>query len=92
DLGESVKVVLMSVTEGDDKPVKYPAAFKRAAALVLTKTDLVPHLQFSLERVLEYARSVNPDLAFFSTSSYTGDGLAEWTGWLAGQVAALKRS
>ena len=92
DLGESVKVVLMSVTEGDDKPVKYPAAFKRAAALVLTKTDLVPHLQFSLERVIEYARSVNPDLAFFSTSSYTGDGLAEWTGWLAGQVAALKRS
>jgi len=92
DLGESVKVVLMSVTEGEDKPLKYPAAFKRAAALVLTKTDLVPHLEFSLERVIEYARSVNPDLTLFSTSSYTGDGLAEWTSWLAGQVAALKRA
>lgn len=91
DLGESVKVVLMSVTEGEDKPLKYPAAFKRAAALVLTKTDLVPHLEFSAERALDYAHSVNPDLTFFSTSSYTGDGLAEWISWLTGQVAALKR-
>lgn len=91
DLGESAKVVLMSVTEGEDKPLKYPAAFKRASVLVITKTDLVPHLQFSLNRAIEYALSVNPDLIVFSTSSFTGEGLAEWTGWLAGQVSAVKR-
>ncbi|UCC49531.1 MAG: hydrogenase nickel incorporation protein HypB [Gemmatimonadota bacterium] len=92
DLGESMKVVLMSVTEGEDKPLKYPAAFKRARVLVLTKTDLVPHLQFSPDHAIENARAVNPDLTVFSTSSYTGEGLAEWTGWLAGQVAVLKRN
>jgi hydrogenase nickel incorporation protein HypB len=92
DLGESLKIVLMSVTEGEDKPLKYPAAFRRASVLVLTKTDLVPYLQFSPEWAIDNARSVNPDLAVFSTSCYSGEGLEEWTRWLADRVTARKRS
>jgi len=92
DLGESMKVVLMSVTEGEDKPLKYPAAFRRASALVLTKIDLVPHLQFSTEQALENACSINPDLEVFSTSSYTGEGLESWAGWLTDHVLANKEN
>jgi hydrogenase nickel incorporation protein HypB len=92
DLGESMKVVLMSVTEGEDKPLKYPAAFRRARALVITKVDLVPHLDYSLDTAIENARSVNPDLEVFTTSSFTGDGLETWTGWLAEQVLAQRQS
>ncbi len=90
DLGESMKIVLMSVTEGEDKPLKYPAAFRRASALVLTKVDLVPHLRFSTDSALDNARSINPDLEVFSTSCYTGEGLEAWAGWLSDQVAACK--
>lgn len=92
DLGESMKVVLMSVTEGEDKPLKYPAAFRRALALVVTKVDLVPHLDFGLDVAIENARSVNPNLEVFTTSSITGEGLEAWTGWLTKQVAAQKQS
>jgi len=92
DLGESIKVVLMSVTEGEDKPLKYPAAFRRASALVLTKTDLIPHLQFSADTAIENARSVNPDLRIFSTSSFTGVGLDEWQDWLAERIEENRRS
>ncbi len=91
DLGESEKIVLMSVTEGEDKPLKYPAAFRRASVCVLTKVDLVPHLEFSTERAVENARSVNPDLRIFSTSSYSGVGLEEWVAWLNERVADHKR-
>lgn len=92
DLGESLKTVLMSVTEGEDKPLKYPAAFRRAAALIITKIDLVPHLEYSVESAIENALSVNPELEVFSTSSYSGEGVEAWTGWLTEQVAASKRS
>ena len=92
DLGESLKVVLMSVTEGEDKPLKYPAAFRRASALVITKIDLVPYLEFSVERAIDNARSINPDLTVLSTSSYSGEGLEEWTSWLSEGVEARERS
>ncbi len=91
DLGESMKVVLMSVTEGEDKPLKYPAAFRRAGALVLTKTDLVPHLRFVPETAIENAMSINPGLLVFSTSAFTGEGLGEWTDWLKDKVEEQKR-
>jgi hydrogenase nickel incorporation protein HypB len=91
DLGESLKVVLMSVTEGEDKPLKYPAAFRRARVLVLTKVDLVPHLEFSTQTAIDNALSVNPDLTVLSTSSLTGEGLESWTEWLTGQVSACTR-
>jgi hydrogenase nickel incorporation protein HypB len=92
DLGESMKVVLMSVTEGEDKPLKYPAAFQKASVLVMTKVDLVPHLEFSIETAIENAHSINPSLELFQTSSYTGEGLEAWTGWLSDQAASQKRS
>jgi hydrogenase nickel incorporation protein HypB len=91
DLGESRKVVLMSVTEGEDKPLKYPAAFRRASVLVITKLDLVPYLEFSIETAIDNALSVNPDLTVFSTSCYTGEGLESWTEWLSGQVVKCKQ-
>ncbi len=90
DLGESAKIVLMSVTEGEDKPLKYPAAFRRAKALVLTKIDLVPHLQFSPEGAIENALSINPDLAVFSTSSMSGEGLEAWADWLTAEVGCRR--
>ena len=92
DLGESMKVVLMSVTEGEDKPLKYPAAFRRAGALVLTKVDLVPHLEFSIEQAIDNARMVNPELQIFRTSSFSGEGLAGWTSWLKEGVAERRGS
>jgi len=91
DLGEAMKVVLMSVTEGEDKPLKYPAAFRRARALVMTKVDLVPHLEFSIELAVDNAGSINPELEVFTTSSFTGEGLEKWTGWLTAQVAAQRQ-
>jgi hydrogenase nickel incorporation protein HypB len=91
DLGESLKVVLLSVTEGEDKALKYPAAFRRAAALVLTKLDLEPHLDFSSRVAIDNALSVNPELSVFPTSSYTGEGLESWAAWLAGQASACKK-
>jgi hydrogenase nickel incorporation protein HypB len=92
DLGESMKVVLMSVTEGEDKPLKYPAAFQRAGVLVLTKVELVPHLRYSTEQAVENARSINPDMVVFSTSCFAGDGLDEWVEWLRARVTERKRS
>jgi hydrogenase nickel incorporation protein HypB len=82
DLGEDAKVVLFSVTEGEDKPLKYPKAFRQARYVVLTKTDLLPYVPFDVELALGYARQVNPDLQFFRTSSLTGEGLDEWFDFL----------
>jgi hydrogenase nickel incorporation protein HypB len=92
DLGESLKIVLMSVTEGEDKPLKYPAAFRRASVLVITKVDLVPHLEFSTKTAIDNAMSINPDLTVFSTSSYSGEGLDSWTEWLTRQVAECRHA
>ena len=78
DLGENAKVVLFSVTEGEDKPSKYPKIFQEARWVVLTKLDLLPHVPFSLERAVDLARAVNPDLGFLMTSSVAQHGLNEW--------------
>jgi hydrogenase nickel incorporation protein HypB len=82
DLGESGKVVLFSVTEGEDKPAKYPAAFRLAEAVVLTKTDLLPHVPFDIDRAIRCALDVNPGLRVFRTSAHGGEGLEEWYGFL----------
>lgn len=86
DLGEDAKIVLFSVTEGEDKPLKYPKMFQQARYAVLSKLDLLPHVPFSVERAVEFARRVNPDLQFFFTSSLLNDGLEEWYGFLRSQV------
>jgi len=91
DLGEDFKVALLSVTEGDDKPFKYPAIFARAAVTVLTKVDLLPHVTFDLEAVRVQLATLNPTGDVLLTSARTGDGLAEWCALLERRLAA-KRS
>jgi hydrogenase nickel incorporation protein HypB len=86
DLGEDAKIVLFSVTEGEDKPSKYPKMFQEAQYVVLTKMDLLPHVPFSVERAVALAQEVNPALQFFLTSSLLDDGLEEWYGFLRSQV------
>ncbi len=85
DLGESGKVVLMSITEGEDKPAKYPLAFHLAQVLVLTKMDLLPHLRFDLELCKQYANQANPHLRIIETSAYNQNGLYEWIAFLKKQ-------
>lgn len=78
DLGETAKIVIFSVTEGEDKPVKYPKMFKQASIAVLSKIDLLPHVPFDVDRAVDYARQVNPGLRFVFVSSLTGEGMGEW--------------
>ncbi len=88
DLGEGARVVIMSVTEGEDKPLKYPHMFRAADAMVLSKVDLLPHLDFVLERCIEYARRVNPRLKLFKLSATRGTGLDSWYDWLRRRSAS----
>ena len=87
DLGEDAKIVLFSVTEGEDKPVKYPKMFREARYAVLSKMDLLPHVPFSAERAVELARQVNPELEFFFTSAVRAGGLEEWYAFLRSQLS-----
>lgn len=82
DLGEAHKVVILSVTEGDDKPLKYPDAFAAASMMVLSKIDLLPHLDFDVGACIEHARSINPDIAVLQVSARSGAGMAGWIDWL----------
>lgn len=78
DLGEDFKVAVLSTTEGDDKPFKYPAIFSKAEVTVITKIDLLPHLPFEMEAVLQHLRTLNPNGVVLQTSSTTGEGIDEW--------------
>jgi hydrogenase nickel incorporation protein HypB len=82
DLGEQYKVVLLSVTEGEDKPIKYPHMFRAAQVMILNKIDLLPYVSFDLDRCLDYAYQVNPHLQIFQVSATTGTGLENWYRWL----------
>jgi hydrogenase nickel incorporation protein HypB len=86
DLGELKKIVILSVTEGDDKPLKYPDAFAAADVLVLSKVDLLPHVEFSMARCIENARSINPALQVFELSAQSGAGMERWLEWLSSLV------
>ncbi len=88
DLGEKARVVIFSVTEGEDKPLKYPHMFSSADVLLLSKIDLLPHLRVNLALMLENALTVNPRLKIFPVSAYTGEGLDAWYGWLRGELKA----
>lgn len=89
DLGETAKIVLFSVTEGEDKPLKYPKMFQQARYAVLNKVDLLPHVPFDVEKAKAFALQVNPDLKFFTTSALAGEGLEDWYGFLRSQVRRL---
>ncbi|HRF37330.1 MAG: hydrogenase nickel incorporation protein HypB [Saprospiraceae bacterium] len=82
DLGETARVVIMSVTEGDDKPIKYPDMFHSAHLCIINKTDLLPYVPFDVEKAKAYARQVNHHLSFIEVSAYTGEGMEAWYKWL----------
>lgn len=83
DLGEAAKVAILSVTEGDDKPIKYPHMFRASQLMIITKIDLLPYISFDVERCIAYARSVNPHMQVFQLSATTGEGLEHWYDWLS---------
>lgn len=88
DLGERAKIVILSVTEGEDKPIKYPHMFRAAQVMVLNKIDLLPYVDFDVGRCLAYARQVNPGLRVFQLSATKGAGLGDWYTWLRAEIKA----
>ncbi len=90
DLGEAAKVVVLSVTEGEDKPLKYPDMFRAAALMLLNKCDLLPHLQFDVDRTIEFARRINPGLEVIRISATTGEGMDAWLAWIEARAAACR--
>ena len=82
DLGEAHKVVIVSVTEGEDKPLKYSGMFAASALMVVTKTDLLPHLDFDVDRLIANARRINPTIGVLKLSAKTGEGMDRWLHWL----------
>tara|TARA_B100001063_G_C16712092_1_gene528572 strand:+ start:432 stop:1166 length:735 start_codon:yes stop_codon:yes gene_type:complete len=85
DLGEKAKVVVLSVTEGEDKPLKYPDMFHAASLMLINKIDLHPYVDFDLDTCIDYARRINPTIEVICLSAKTGDGLKEWCNWLSNQ-------
>ncbi|AIE75741.1 MULTISPECIES: hydrogenase nickel incorporation protein HypB [unclassified Synechocystis] len=86
EVGEHAKVALLSVTEGEDKPLKYPVMFQEADCLLITKIDLVPHLDIDLEKLVANVRSMNPHVAIIPVSAKTGEGLDTWFSWVKSQI------
>ena len=91
DLGEAHKVVILSATEGDDKPLKYPDMFHAADLMLLNKTDLLPYVDFDVERCIEYVRRINPDIRIIQLSARSGEGLDDWLAWIEEERAAALR-
>jgi hydrogenase nickel incorporation protein HypB len=87
DLGERAKVLVASVTEGDDKPLKYPHMFRASAIVVLNKIDLLPHVPFDVARFDAHVRAVNPNACIFHVSATRGEGMHAWYAWLRGLLA-----
>jgi hydrogenase nickel incorporation protein HypB len=90
DLGESARVIVLSVPEGDDKPVKYPGTFAEADVILINKIDLMDYIDFNLERVLGDIRVVNPDVPVFQVSATTGEGMEQWYEWLLSKSEAAR--
>ena len=88
DVGEHMKVMILSVPEGDDKPFKYPLMFQQSTALIINKIDLLPYVDCSIEKIRDAAHKLNPKLDLFEISCKTGEGLDEWCAWLEGKVKA----
>ncbi|MEM9835825.1 MAG: hydrogenase nickel incorporation protein HypB [Bacteroidota bacterium] len=92
DLGEDYRVTLIAVTEGDDKPKKYPRMFLTSEMMVVSKSDLLPYLPFSVDAVVADARDINPDIEVLEVSSTKGDGMDAWCNWLIARAAEKKAS
>lgn len=87
DLGENERVVIMSVTEGDDKPLKYPEMFHTSSLCIINKTDLLPYVPFNIEKAIGYAKQVNHSLQVIVLSCQTGEGMQDWYNWLQAKMA-----
>lgn len=85
DLGEHARIVVLSVTEGEDKPIKYPHMFRSANLMILNKVDLLPHVDFDVDRTVAYARQINPNIEVIQLSSRTGAGIEQWYDWIRRQ-------
>ena len=85
DLGEAYKVVMLSVTEGEDKPLKYPDIFYAADLMIINKIDLLPYVDFNMDQCIAYAKQINPNLIVIKLSATKGDGLSEWVQWIKTQ-------
>jgi hydrogenase nickel incorporation protein HypB len=83
DLGETKRIVIMSVTEGEDKPLKYPNMFQTSHLCLVNKSDLLPYLDFDLEKFKAFASRINPKLHFITLSAKTGEGFDEWMNWIS---------
>ena len=92
DLGEACKVVVLSVTEGEDKPLKYPATFVRADLVVLNKIDLLPYVSFDLPRARENAKRVHPGVDILEVSCTTGQGIEEWLRWVEKRLETIRKA
>jgi hydrogenase nickel incorporation protein HypB len=90
DLGEEAKIVVLSVTEGEDKPLKYPSIFSKAALMIVTKTDLLPYVPFDLEQAKANARQVHPGIEIIELSCQTGQGFEVWQQWLTDRRSAAR--
>ncbi|GAB1536138.1 hydrogenase nickel incorporation protein HypB [Geovibrio sp. ADMFC3] len=90
ELGEDAKVCMLSVTEGEDKPAKYPSMFHVSSAFIINKTDLLPYVDFDVQKCRDFALGVNPTLDIFETSCKTGQGLDEFIGWIAAKIRRKK--
>ena len=86
DLGEAMKVVILSTTEGDDKPLKYPAMIRNSAVLILNKIDLIPYIPCNLDTLRNNALKINPSLTIFEVSCTTGQGITDWCDWLSASI------
>ena len=91
-IGENAKVMILSTPEGADKPAKYPLMFQESSVLILNKMDLLPYVDFDLERAKRTALSLNRDLKIFEISCRNDEGLEGWYSWLAGQIEAFRNS
>lgn len=91
DLGENKRVVIISTTEGEDKPIKYPDMFFTSDICIINKIDLLPYLNFDMKKLKSYAKQVNPKLEFFELSATTGEGMHKWYDWLSSQSKSLSK-
>jgi len=86
NLGEDFKITVLSTTEGDDKPLKYPSVFRNSYAMIINKIDLLPYLNSSIDMMKENAKKINPDLKFFPTSCVSDEGINDWCNWIESNI------
>ena len=91
DLGEQAKVAILSTTEGEEKPLKYPHMFQSSDVMILNKIDLLPYLSFNVDQCFKNARMVNPEIHIFQVSASTGEGMSQWYDWVRSQIIPIPK-